>query len=604
MSKTVVGSVDYERIKQSASILLEVAPSEKDNEWLVIQDLVNDDLKKISKKHDKYLNDTISKYHDNGQIWGELSKNNKAYRDLITNSNEIAEIWKDVDASVSGEVYGGLKQIDKILGLEGDKSLQEKYSSTSTSKITFYTNAAEVEGFISVTGNISDYYPSLQYRNRSAWKKALIEQYIAQGYSEEDAKELANLAMAEAEIKATGGESHKQALSTIENLRGDYETTTTDNSQETTEEEETTSEEGTNATTTDTNTDDSTSSGNGGRGNSSGNNIQARKTNSGTGNSSSSINSPSQNNNSNSSSNNTSANQNTPSSGTEEKPSSGNDNPVIIEDEEKVPETPSDEKPSTTPDPDNPPSNNNNNNNNGGNSGNNNNNNQGNTGENNNNNNTNNGGAINNNPSNGGNNGYYPPSNNGNGGGSSNGGGYTGGGSSNTPATGAGTPNDNASTTTPSAPDSDAGIIDNSGEGLDVISIDKTPSGKTPSTSSNDGGSVIPTILGVGVAGAAAVAGAKYIKDKKDKSNNYDDDYSTEEKDNSFSYISNYQEQNSENNGNYDAYTSNDNSYSNITETPTKYKAGNVNALVLDDTPAEIKIADDMSQTEQKEELE
>ena len=76
--------------------------------------------------------------------------------------------------------------------------------------------------------------------------------------------------------------------------------------------------------------------------------------------------------------------------------------------------------------------------------------------------------------------------------------------------------NSNASTTTPSAPDSDAGIIDNSGETLDVISIDKGTNKTQPSTS-NDGGSVIPIVLGVGAAGAAAVAGAKFIHDKKEK---------------------------------------------------------------------------------------
>lgn len=202
------------------------------------------------------------------------------------------------------------------------------------------------------------------------------------------------------------------------------------------------------------------------------------------------------------------------------------------------------------------------------------------------------------NPGNSGNsNGNYRP---GNGNYVNNGGNNT---SNITPTPGGGE-NNNVSTTTPSAPDSSSGIIDNSGEGLDVISIDKNPSGKAPSTSSNDGGSVIPTILGVGVAGAAAVAGAKYIKDKKDKSNNYDDDYSTDEKDNSFSYMSNYQENNSDNNGNYDSYTSNDDSYSNIIEPSTKYKAGNVNALVLDETPEEIKITDDIPAGEQKEELE
>lgn len=181
----------------------------------------------------------------------------------------------------------------------------------------------------------------------------------------------------------------------------------------------------------------------------------------------------------------------------------------------------------------------------------------------------------------GNNSGYYVPGNN------------NGGGTSSTPPT---TPsageNGNASTTTPSAPDSDAGIIDNSGEELDVISIDKGSSAK-PSTSSNDGGSVIPAILGVGVAGAAGVAGVKYIKNKKEKDNEYEDD-SINEDENSFSYIGDYQENTDTSNDSYNAMP-----------TGEKYKAGNVNKLVLDDAPENIKIEESMNDTtNQKEELE
>ena len=181
----------------------------------------------------------------------------------------------------------------------------------------------------------------------------------------------------------------------------------------------------------------------------------------------------------------------------------------------------------------------------------------------------------------GNNSGYYVPGNN------------NGGGTSSTPPT---TPsageNGNAATTTPSAPDSDAGIIDNSGEELDVISIDKGSSAK-PSTSSNDGGSVIPAILGVGVAGAAGVAGVKYIKNKKEKDNEYEDE-SINEDENSFSYIGDYQENTDTSNDSYNAMP-----------TGEKYKAGNVNKLVLDDAPENIKIEESMNDTtNQKEELE
>lgn len=280
--------------------------------------------------------------------------------------------------------------------------------------------------------------------------------------------------------------------------------------------------------------------------------------------------------------NNTPQRQDTPTPKPEEKPSTTPEEtpvkedekePTIIEDEEKVPETPSEEKPSTTPEPETPPSNNNSNNN------------QTNTGEN-----SNNSGAVNNTPSTGGNtnngnNNYYAPSNNG-------GGNYNGGGSSNAPATGAGTPNENASTTTPSAPESDAGINDNSGETLDVISIDKDGGKSSASTSSNDGGSVVPTILGVGVAGAAAVAGAKILHDKKKKENEYiyEEDGSTES-DNSFA--------------NLESYTGDDTVDTTDTMSPGKYRAGSANNLVLEGSPSDIKIDESIADIpNQKEELE
>lgn len=280
--------------------------------------------------------------------------------------------------------------------------------------------------------------------------------------------------------------------------------------------------------------------------------------------------------------NNTPQRQDTPTPKPEEKPSTTPEEtpvkedekePTIIEDEEKVPETPSEEKPSTTPEPETPPSNNNSNNN------------QTNTGEN-----SNNSGAVNNTPSTGGNtnngnNNYYAPSNNG-------GENYNGGGSSNAPATGAGTPNENASTTTPSAPESDAGINDNSGETLDVISIDKDGGKSSASTSSNDGGSVVPTILGVGVAGAAAVAGAKILHDKKKKENEYiyEEDGSTES-DNSFA--------------NLESYTGDDTVDTTDTMSPGKYRAGSANNLVLEGSPSDIKIDESIADIpNQKEELE
>ena len=149
--------------------------------------------------------------------------------------------------------------------------------------------------------------------------------------------------------------------------------------------------------------------------------------------------------------------------------------------------------------------------------------------------------------------------------------------------------NSNAATTTPSAPESDAGIIDNSGETLDVISIDKDTNKSQPSTSSNDGGSVIPIVLGVGAAGAAAVAGAKFIHDKKEKENTYIYEEDMNEENNSSSYETEDQSDND--------------SYGNIIQSDTKYKAGNVNKLILDEAPKDLNIENNIPDNS-KEELE
>lgn len=177
-------------------------------------------------------------------------------------------------------------------------------------------------------------------------------------------------------------------------------------------------------------------------------------------------------------------------------------------------------------------------------------------------------------PSSGNNNaGYVPFGNNNNNGNVSNAGGSFE--DPGTPDTNVETPNENVATTTPSAPDSDAGIKDNSGETLDVISIDKDTT-NSPSTSSNDGGSVIPAVLGVGVAGAAVAGGAKIIHDKKNKDEMYSyDDEESEEDNNSFSYLNSYD----------------DSSETETQETPaTKYRAGSANKLVLEDAPENINI--------------
>jgi hypothetical protein len=98
------------------------------------------------------------------------------------------------------------------------------------------------------------------------------------------------------------------------------------------------------------------------------------------------------------------------------------------------------------------------------------------------------------------------------------------------------------------------------------------------SNKSNSGSNVIPIVLGIGAAGAAAVAGTRYIK-KKDQEEMYEDDTTNE---NDFSDL-----------GTYD----------NKTTTSVKQKdSNNINSLVLDDG-SDININENTLETN-KEELE
>lgn len=130
--------------------------------------------------------------------------------------------------------------------------------------------------------------------------------------------------------------------------------------------------------------------------------------------------------------------------------------------------------------------------------------------------------------------------------------------------------------------------------GLDVISIDKGKTG-TPSTSNGGVSAVIPTVLGVGAAAAAGVAGVHYIKKKKGAEDN---EYYEDENDNQSSFLGEYKPVV---NDNYDFQS--DNQDNQVTETP-KYKAGTVNQLSLDDGSNVIINEDNNIISPQREELE
>ena len=176
-------------------------------------------------------------------------------------------------------------------------------------------------------------------------------------------------------------------------------------------------------------------------------------------------------------------------------------------------------------------------------------------------------------------------------------------------------------------------IPSSDGEDLDIISIDKTtPSGSsTVSTASKsaDGGSAIPIILGVAAAGAAAVAGGKYIKNKKEKENDNGEDDNYQYEDNNLlgtdsndatvdsSYeaqptsegnevmklIMNSDDQKEDNSSAPAEDESADFGFDRTTQKSNKYQAGSINKLNLEDG-RDVRISDDVMFGNKKEELE
>ena len=598
MAAKMIGNVDYERIKQSSSVLKGVL-STKESDYF--QDII-DDLSRKTIGHANYLNSILVKYDYFEDNYDTVNKNFHDFNDHVL---EIAELWEDVDTKDINEISKGLSKVDKILGLTGASTLSKMFDSVkSADDIEFHTNALEIEGFISSTGNISDYYPKDDYKNRDEWKSSLIEKYKKDGYSEKSAKELANLEMAETEVEATGAKKSSLALSAITTLKENYKP---DGSEASNDKADTgTSENANSGTSTNkassisanTNTTNNNASSSSSNSNSNGSsNYQARvqetskttnnassnntsssndttsvqqkveeTTNNTTNNENTTSDNSATNNTNNNSQSTNNTNTNTESNTTTEKPSNTttnkNETPLSSGTNNSTTTSNNNSIKNNTPTTNTKPTNNSSSNTN-----------------------THSNAGSNYTSSGNANNNYYAPSNNNSGGGSN-----SGATSAATPSTSSG----NTATTTPSAPESDTNIVDNSGENLDVISIDKEPSSEA-STSSGGGGSVIPVVLGVGAAGAAAVGGIKYMKSRKEQQNSYDEE-SEDENDSSFSYLGNYDPNN---------LSVEDNSYEQPTEPqPSKYKAGNVNELVLDDANGNIHIDENLAPKNQNQELE
>lgn len=495
-----------------------------------------------------------------------------------TNMNNL----KDKLASFAGDIETTLDIIKNLDDSSDDINAQgigifwsnQEFTSENTEGLKALILKLNEAGLMSGTSLFStatiespygpnEYYPE-DKESRAAWEQELIDKYTAIGYTEDEAKDKAAYEMARDEMEATGATTVEGR--TISDFSNDATSATLKkqermNTEQQEEPEQETSEDSTESTsessTTATSTARASSSGtyqyraqsyssSSNSGGSTGSAIGSSSNNGGT-----SSGTPSETPSTPGDASTPSETPSTPETSTPSGENNGTSGPSI---DEEVPteETPStgentntgDNNSGTTTTP--PPTN---------------------TGESNTSTST--GNTSQSSGSNNSSGGYVSSGNNNNG--------YTSnaGGSFEDSTTNTGTPNENASTTTPSAPDSDAGIKDNSGETLDVISIDKDTT-NSPSTSSNDGGSVIPAVLGVGVAGAAVAGGAKIIHDKKNKDEMYSyDDEESEEDNNSFSYLNSYD----------------DSSETETQEAPaTKYRAGSANKLVLEDAPENINI--------------
>lgn len=559
------GNVDYNRIKSSANALNASTKETANNARTAIDTYIDGLLTAKSGHHDNYLKGLIT--GDLQDLIDQCVKVDNEYEQLRQGLLSISSIWESVDYDNKDSLLEAFKSSDFIL-----ESIAINYNYDYMNMADTYTNegypaignnSLYVSGFVSSSVGLiemTDWFPLSTnglWSNKKEWKEYLIFKYESQGYSKEEATSMALFDMVKSYINETNATNASVAISDIEKLQASYL-----NNQEVSADNSVVNLDTTNDNINDNNNNTSTTP-----------SISYRvATPTATTTTTASV-----------AAGVTQAVENAVSdtnAKVEEITNPDNSNTTDTTTPSTGEETGSTSDTNTDTSTDNNTNNNTNNN----------------TGNNTNNNTQTTPPASNNNTNNTPSTPQQPQDTT-----SSN---------TNRPATGTnnGASYNNSSTfnsTSPQAgpsntltPDSSATeVIDqettvsgdtttdlptgNTGPGneLDVISIDKTPS--TSSTgSSNDGGSVIPAVIGVGAAAAAGVAGVKYIKDKKQKDNLYDD-----EDENSFSYLGDYSDGSENTDATYD----------------TKYKAGNVNNLVLDEAPSDLHIEEGMPEMSNEE---
>lgn len=194
-----------------------------------------DDLSDLSKKNDNCLDADISGVNE---VKDSIIKTFASVATISDTMNSAINCFteaEDGSYSVNQDAWNTFLQASPLFTDEEKAAFKDTDFAFYNTKTSFVNNMTREELQLltdskmeivdkMMNSNLSDYYPSLEYRNRSAWYNALKEKYLERGYSEEDANDMALLEMAEREMQETGGTIVSGLTSsTIANMRGHFE---------------------------------------------------------------------------------------------------------------------------------------------------------------------------------------------------------------------------------------------------------------------------------------------------------------------------------------------------------------------------------------------
>ena len=202
----------------------------------IVDDLEQvDDLSDLSKKNDNCLDVGISGINN---VKDSIIKTFASVATISDTMNSAINCFTEAEGgnySVNQDAWNTFLQASPLFTDEEKASFNNTDFTFYNTKTSFVNNMTREELQLltdskmeivdkMMDSNLSDYYPSLEYRNRATWYNALKEKYLERGYSEEEAKDMALLEMAEREMQETGGTIVSGLTSsTITNMRGHFE---------------------------------------------------------------------------------------------------------------------------------------------------------------------------------------------------------------------------------------------------------------------------------------------------------------------------------------------------------------------------------------------